>query len=90
MPVATRPVGLRGMHTGHDWHIAAARQYRVVDTKDPRKVKQMNIETRTPNLEEVEAIMREARAARAVLISDFFRRLFHRPAHTPEGTAHTA
>lgn len=49
----------------------------------------MNIETRTPNLEEVEAILREARAARAAMISGFFRRLFHRPARTPEATAHT-
>ena len=47
----------------------------------------MNIETHTPNLEEVEAIMRQARAARAEMISDFFRRLFHRPAHKPVGTA---
>ena len=50
----------------------------------------MNIETRTPSLEEVDAIIREARAARAEMISDFFRRLFHRPAHKPVGTANTA
>lgn len=50
----------------------------------------MKIETRTPNLEEVEAILRQARAARAVMISDFFRRLFHRRAQTPLGRAHTA
>lgn len=50
----------------------------------------MNIETRTPNLEEVEAILRQAREARAEMISDFFRRLFHRPAQKPVSTAQTA
>ena len=50
----------------------------------------MNIETHTPNLEEVEVILRRARAARAEMISDFFRRLFHRPTHKPVGTANAA
>ncbi|MCA1777702.1 MAG: hypothetical protein LC676_19455 [Loktanella sp.] len=50
----------------------------------------MNIEIRTPSLEEVDAIISEAREARALMISHFFRRLFHRPEHKPEGVAHTA
>jgi hypothetical protein len=60
------------------------------DIGNPIKGKPLKIETRTPDLEEVETILRQAREARAVMISDFFRRLFHRPAHPPVGTAHTA
>ena len=50
----------------------------------------MITETRAPNYQEVEAIIREARAARALVISDFFRRLFHRPEHKPVGKARIA
>ena len=63
---------------------------RLADAENPRKDKQMITETRTPNHQEVDAIIREARAARAVMISDFFRRLFHRPEHKPVGKARTA
>ena len=61
-----------------------------IDAEIPSEEKQMNIEIRTPSLEEVDAIISEARAARALMISDFFRRLFHRPEHKPEGAAQTA
>ncbi|MCA1775344.1 MAG: hypothetical protein LC676_06960 [Loktanella sp.] len=63
---------------------------KLVNAEIPSEEKQMNIEIRTPSLEEVDAILREARAARALMISDFFRRLFHRPEHKPVGAAHTA
>jgi hypothetical protein len=49
----------------------------------------MTTETRTPNIEEVEAIIQQARRERAAVISGLLRRLFHRPARTPFGTAHT-
>lgn len=48
----------------------------------------MTTQTRTPNIEEVEAIIQLARQERAVLISGLLRRLFHLPAHTPFGTVH--
>jgi|AntRauTorcE11898_2_1112593.scaffolds.fasta_scaffold73608_2 hypothetical protein len=49
----------------------------------------MTTQTRTPNLEEVEAIIQQARRERALLITGLLRRLFHRPARTPLATVHT-
>ena len=50
----------------------------------------MNNETQTPDPEERAVIIRRAHEARALMITNFFRRLFHRPAHKPVGTARTA
>lgn len=49
----------------------------------------MTTVTRTPNREEVEAIIQRARHERALLISGLLRRLFHRPTRTPVGAVHT-
>ena len=62
----------------------------VVGIKYARKDKQMNNETQTPDPEELAVIIRRADEARALMITNFFRRLFHRPAHKPVGTARTA